>query len=123
MNSGTVPVSEENKMITAKFSNGHTDTYKGSRPVTAAWMVTEIATGRIIASGHSLTMDNADKTARGSIPLAQQLPSGWSYLKNTVSMYQYAKKRGYKDPSEMASDYKKQNAERAKQYRVETVAL
>lgn len=109
--------------LTATFSNGFKDVYKGARPVKAAWMVTEIETGKVVASGHSLTRENADKTARGSIPLAQQLPSGWSYLKNTISMYQYAKKRGYSSPSEMAADYKKQNAERAKLYRVEVVNL
>ena len=110
-------------MKTATFSNGFNDTYKGARDVRAAWMVTEIETGRIVASGHSLSRANADKTARGSIPLARQLPSGWSYLKNTVNMYLYAKNRGYGSPSEMAADYKKQNAERAKGYRVEVVDL
>lgn len=110
-------------MKTAIFSNGFKDTYKGARDVRAAWMVTEIETGRIVASGHSLSRTNADKTARGSIPLAQQLPSGWSYLKNTIPMYRYAKDKGYSSPAEMAADYKKQNAERAKGYRVEVVDL
>lgn len=110
-------------MKTAIFSNGFTDTYKGSRAVTAAWMVTEIATGEVIASGHSLTPENAEKTARGAIPLAVQLPSGWSSLKNTVSMHRYARNRGYKDPAAMAADYRVKNAERAKGYKVEVVKL
>lgn len=109
--------------ITAVFSNGHTDTYKGSRAVTAAWMITEKETGRIVASGHSLDREKAAKTAAGNIPRPMGLPSGWSYLKNTVSMYQYAKKRGYSSPSEMAADYTKQNAKHAQKFNVEVIDL
>jgi len=95
--------------LTATFSNGFNDTYNGSRPVKAAWMLTEIETGKVIASGHSLTVENANKTARGAIPLAEQLPSGWARLKNSISMHRYAINRGYSSPSEMAADYKKQS--------------
>lgn len=45
----------------AVFSNGHTDTYKGKRPVSAAWMVTT-ANGSVY-SGHSLDRAKAVKTA------------------------------------------------------------
>jgi len=51
--------------IKATFSNGFTDQYKGKRAVKAAWMVTSRATGEVLASGHSLTRENAEKTADG----------------------------------------------------------
>ena len=51
--------------ITATFSNGFTDTYKGYRNVRAAWMITDRETGEVICSGHSLDADRAHKTAEG----------------------------------------------------------
>jgi len=53
--------------ITATFSNGQTDTYKGKRDVTAAWAIISKATGRIIKSGHSLDAERAAKTAEGNL--------------------------------------------------------
>lgn len=53
--------------ITAKFSNGFTDTYKGSRNVRAAWMITRKSDGAVLASGHSLDRRAAEKTAAGSV--------------------------------------------------------
>ena len=111
------------KNITAVFSNGHTDTYKGSRDVKADWMVTEVATGKVYASGHSLDMEKASKTARGNIPTVANLPAGARSMMNSVHMHQYAKKRGYSSPQEMAADYKIKNAEHAKNYKIEVVAI
>lgn len=54
-------------MITARFSNGHEDVYKGKRDVRAAWMVTDIETGAVVASGHSLDRKRAEKTAESNI--------------------------------------------------------
>ena len=54
-------------MITAKFSNGYEDTYKGNRPVKAAWAITRKADGKVIASGHSLDRAKAAKTSRGAM--------------------------------------------------------
>ena len=48
--------------ITATFSNGHVDTYKGDRNVKAAWMIVT-PEGKIV-SGHSLDRAKAEKTAR-----------------------------------------------------------
>lgn len=53
--------------VTAIFSNGYEDTYKGTRPVKAAWMITEKATGEVLASGHSLDVEKARKTAEGNV--------------------------------------------------------
>lgn len=108
---------------TAVFSNGHTDTYKGHRDVKAAWMITKADTGEVFASGHSLDAIKAQKTAAGNIPRPHRLPSGWRMMRNTVAMYQYAAKQGYRTPSEMAADYAAKNAEYAKSYHIEVVDL
>lgn len=50
----------------ATFSNGYTDTYKGTRAVKAAWMITNATTGEVYASGHSLDRAKAQKTAEGT---------------------------------------------------------
>ena len=109
--------------VTATFSNGHTDTYKGHRDVKAAWAVIERATGKVIDSGHSLTVRAAEKTARTSVPRATMLPTGWRDHKNTIAGHRLAKREGYRSPREMEQDYKRQNAEKAKLYAVEVVAL
>lgn len=53
--------------LTATFSNGHQDTYKGQRDVKAAWMITEAATGKVLNSGHSKDRESARKTAEGNV--------------------------------------------------------
>lgn len=53
-------------MITATFSNGFADTYKGSRDVKAAWAIFTLD-GKAIASGHSLDAAKAAKTAEGHL--------------------------------------------------------
>jgi hypothetical protein len=52
--------------ITATFSNGYTDTYKGNRPVKAAWAIIDRNTGKVLHSGHSLDVIKARKTAEGN---------------------------------------------------------
>ena len=56
--------------ITATFSNGFTDTYKGKRDVKAAWMITSKADGKVLMSGHSLDRIKASKTAEGNVRYA-----------------------------------------------------
>lgn len=53
--------------ITATFSNGHTDTYKGNRDVRAAWAIIRKADGVVLKSGHSLDTAKALKTAEGNL--------------------------------------------------------
>jgi hypothetical protein len=53
--------------ITAKFSNGFEDTYKGHRNVKAAWAVCRKSDGKVIASGHSMDRVKAAKTARSNM--------------------------------------------------------
>ena len=56
------------KNLTAIFSNGFTDTYKGKRDVKAGWAIIEIETGVTVKSGHSLTDTLAYKTAASNMP-------------------------------------------------------
>lgn len=86
-------------------------------------MVTEIESGRVVASGHSLGREKAAKTAAGNIPTVANMPAGARSMINSVHMHQYAKKRGYSSPQEMAADYKKQNAEYSANYKIEIVDL
>lgn len=53
-------------MITATFSNGHTDTYKGTRPVKAAWAIIRKSDSAVMMTGHSLDRAKAQATAEGN---------------------------------------------------------
>lgn len=53
--------------ITATFSNGYTDTYKGTREVKAAWAIIRKSDGAVLSSGHSLDRTKALKTAEGNL--------------------------------------------------------
>lgn len=53
--------------ITATFSNGFVDVYKGKRSVKAAWMITRKSDGKVLNSGHSLDAAKALKTAEGYV--------------------------------------------------------
>jgi hypothetical protein len=79
--------------ITATFSNGYTDTYKGDRAVKAAWAIIDRATGKTLNSGHSLNRATAQKTAEGnlrhtSVPSVNH--SGYAYTGRATPGY-YAK--------------------------------
>lgn len=109
-------------MKTAIFSNGFQDTYKGARDVRAAWMVTEIETGRIVASGHSLSRDRAERSARAYL-VVRPMPHGWTKWKKDVRMTGYAKLHGFNSTEEMESAYKRANAEYAAKMSIEVVDL
>jgi hypothetical protein len=74
--------------ITAKFSNAHVDTYKGKRPVKAAWMAI-LPTGRIV-SGHSLDRAKAEKTARGAASEKAGVWLWWKTRRHSISAAQLA---------------------------------
>jgi hypothetical protein len=111
--------------ITAKFSNGFEDTYKGDRAVKAAWAIIRKSDGEVLASGHSLDASKAAKTARGNMmqhasnvgvdlphfDVPQRLWAGANY----GYLYRYAAEHGYADKAAMGA-YKRwatqQNAER-----------
>lgn len=52
---------------TARFSNGHTDEYKGHRDVRAAWMIVRKSDGRVLLSGHSMDLPKAHTTAASKL--------------------------------------------------------
>lgn len=110
-------------MKAAIFSNGFTDHYKGSRDVMAAWMVTENESGRVVASGHSLSRAHAEKTARGAVPRVRTLPSGWAKLRDSVHIHSYARRHGFDGPDEMAANYAMLNAQHARNFSIEVIDL
>lgn len=113
--------------ITATFSNGYTDTYKGNRDVRAAWAIIEKATGEVVLSGHSLDADKALKTATGNIRTylargeAVERPSRYV---NQIRWYDgLARERGFKNWKAWYDADQIVRAEQAKAYTVEVVAL
>lgn len=105
--------------IVAKFSNGHEDEYKGSRPVKAAWMIVRKADGEVVGSGHSLDRVRAASTASGKLmELGSALGVDWeSFPKFDVPqrlwvganygyLYKRAAEYGYDGPAKIHS-YKK----------------
>lgn len=111
-------------MITAKFSNGFEDTYKGHRDVKAAWMITRAEDGKVLASGHSLDRVKADKTAGGTL---QQL--GYAVGVESPSFGRHTSfkimvRHGYKGPRGDAARnrwVREQNAERLAEIRARTM--
>ena len=74
-------------MTTAIFSNGHTDTYKGNRPVKAAWAIICNADGKVLMSGHSLDRAKAQNTAHSNAASCWSITtsSGWPRCAATAS--------------------------------------
>lgn len=58
---------DTDQMLTATFSTGFKDAYKGSRDVKAAWAIIHTETGKVLKSGHSLDAVKARKTAEGNL--------------------------------------------------------
>ena len=84
--------------ITAIFSNGFTDIYKGDRAVKAAWAIIDRATGEVINSGHSLDRLKAQKTAEGNlrntkVPGVDHL--GYAYTGRAMPGYHAGQARNY----------------------------
>jgi hypothetical protein len=106
-------------MIKAVFSNGYEDIYRGDRKVTAAWMITEISTGYVVASGHSMNLETAAKTAKGNCPTKY---SGYTGRMGAWARQELAKKLGIRQ-SEVPAYCKAVNAELAARYKVEVISL
>ncbi len=104
-------------MKTATYSNGFTDTYKGGRNVQAGWMITNKETGRIIASGHSMTAQAAEKTAKSHH--ATRL--NW-HLKEDGVMKEAAHKLNI-SAKKLISIKRKENAEYKAKLNIEVVPL
>lgn len=114
-------------MITAVFSNGTADTYKGKRDVKAAWAIIEKATGEIVMSGHSLTAQIASKTATGNIRTyfargeAVEKPSRYAHQ---IRYYDgLARERGFANWSAWYAADQIRRTDQAKGYTIEVVEL
>jgi hypothetical protein len=100
--------------ITATFSNGTTDTYKGHRPVKAAWAIIRKSDGKTIVSGHSLDRAKAAKTAAGHVSEIY----GYGYVLPTRAypgIEKFLRSEGYegsRSTSAMTAWARKHNAER-----------
>lgn len=119
--------------ITATFSNGFTDTYKGTRAVKAAWMITRKSDGKVLASGHSLDTDKARKTAEGKLAyftsdVLGRVANG-SHMRPTRDARQaafwnaQARKEGYADWAEAYAAYQFDVAAARELMAIEIVAL
>lgn len=119
--------------ITAKFSNGHTDVYKGTREVKAAWMITNATTGEVYMSGHSLDRAKAQKTAEGNTSYCLSRALG-RYLKGDsmrptryASQIVYhnglARKEGFKDWKEAHLAYKAEAEIARRNLKIEVIDL
>ncbi|WP_412507788.1 hypothetical protein [Roseovarius sp. SYSU LYC5161] len=101
--------------ITATFSNGYEETYKGNRAVKAAWAVIRKSDGKVIASGHSLDRAKAAKTAQGAM---SEKAHGFGPLRPTRAYPGWEKplrRHGYDGPKATAAMTRwarEQNAER-----------
>ncbi len=110
--------------VTAKFSNGHADTYKGHRDVKAAWMITRVEDGKVLASGHSLDRIKADKTASGNLSDLGYAVGVESPSFGRGTSFQTMVRHGYKGPRGDAARnrwVREQNAERLAEIRARTM--
>lgn len=109
---------------TAVFSNGHRDVYKGKRDVKAAWMV--IGPKGTIASGHSLDIGCAEKTAASHIsqmsPAYYPSPRSLRVVRSAVWWAGIAKEAG-KTVAQLIAEGKAENATFAAGCSVEVVSL
>ena len=111
--------------ITATFSNGYQDTYKGTRDVKAAWMVT-LPDGRTM-SGHSLDRARAEKTARNNASAcagnAQTLHAGAVPPHYLAWREKIVKKAGFRNVSEYNADIRAKRAAFVESCTIEIVDL
>lgn len=113
--------------ITATFSNGHTDTYKGKREVTAAWAIIRKADGKVMMSGHSIDADKALKTATGNIRTycahGQHVDKPNNNVAATIAWNKTARKHGFRDWKHWYASDQLVRDEQAKGFTVEVVSI
>lgn len=108
--------------IIATFSDGTVDQYKGARAVRAAWQV-KLPTGKVV-SGHSLSRENAEKTARATISqlcTIESVPRGSLTHGQAVYLHKVAKQAGFRSVREYAESQAAKRAEFAAACKVEIV--
>ena len=102
---------------TATFSNGSTKTYGGTRAVTAAWAIIELATNKTIDMGFSLDRQKAAKTANGN----PRLRTCMTISNRHINAHRIAFREGFRSIAEFNADAKRRNAEHAANYRIEVI--
>ena len=107
-------------MITATFSNGQTDVYKGDRAVKAAWQV--ITANGEMFSGHSLDSATAEKTARSYLTRGCDIRLIDKYTSLSWAV-KIATEAGFKTTRQYNVYAKAKRAEYASQGKVEIVSL
>ena len=119
-------------MTTAIFSNGYTDTYKGNRPVKAAWAIIRNDDGKVLMSGHSLDRAKAQKTAHNNASgCFANLQPVWAPRGHTIAHIKLerdaARRYGWDGNGQPRKFIEAENArragERAKLYTVEVIDL
>lgn len=115
-------------MITAQFTTGHVDVYKGKRPVKAAWLLT--GPNGDTKSGHSLDRAKARSTAEGAIRFLKGHPHSVDRPgrgAHSVAYLQYwhklAREHGFKDHREFFADYQVKAAAFRATCKIEVVDL
>lgn len=113
--------------ITATFSNGHTDTYKGKREVTAAWAIIRKADGKVMMSGHSMDADKALKTGTGNIRTyfahGQHVDKPNKYISAIIVWDKKARERGFRNWKDWYAADQLVRDEQAKGFTVEVVNI
>lgn len=105
-------------MIKAIFSNGYEDIYKGKRDVKAAWMITK-EDGSVYASGHSLDLEKARKTAGSNLPRVHNFYKG----RNGVWTRQELAKKWGISHQHVVKRADAENAAYQAKFKIEVVAL
>jgi hypothetical protein len=113
----------------ATFSNGYADIYKGKRAVRAAWMVT-LPNGKII-SGHSLSLELAQKTAEGNAMIAAPRPLKMIQTRGRDIVtpafakwaHEVAQKAGFADRKAYNADAEARRAEWRAACKIEVISL
>ena len=113
--------------ITATFSNGHTDTYKGKREVTAAWAIIRKADGEVMMSGHSMDAGKALKTATGNIrtyfAYGHRVDKPSKYISAILVWDKKARERGFRNWKDWYAADQLVRDEQAKGFTVEVVSI
>tara|TARA_R110000823_G_C15584805_1_gene463501 strand:- start:184 stop:525 length:342 start_codon:yes stop_codon:yes gene_type:complete len=101
--------------ITATFSNGHTDTYKGKRDVKAAWML--VAPDGSVYSGHSLNAAASDKTASSKVSEINRVGETRYPQRSSAVTFHYFAKDAKKAGFDKVEDWFEANKKAAADFR------
>lgn len=113
--------------ITATFSNGYTDTYKGKREVTAAWAIIRKADGKVMMSGHSMDTAKALKTGTGNIRTyfahGQHVDKPNNHMAAIIVFNKIAREHGFRNWKDWYAADQLVRDEQAKGFTVEVISI